>query len=146
MIAFSYGTSHHQELGGNDRFEASTIAPEIGVLRQVVNWHKKKKKKKICRLFGKLPVFALSLFGCGFCCYSFFGRGLFFFFPFDLLGEFPPFSHPGLDFATRSLGFFFSHRTSMLVPRREIFCCGCCVFGLVISLVTEMKREDGRGQ
>lgn len=40
---FLYGTSHHRELGGNDRFEASTIAPEIRVLRQVVNWHKKKK-------------------------------------------------------------------------------------------------------
>lgn len=28
---FSYGTSHHRELGGNDRFEASTIAPELRV-------------------------------------------------------------------------------------------------------------------
>lgn len=44
-----------------------------------------------------------------------------FFFPFNLVGEFSPFSHPGLDFATRSLGFFFSHRAPTLVPRREFF-------------------------
>lgn len=148
MIAFLYGTSHHRELGGNDPFEASTIAPEIRVLRQVVNWHKKKKIIIIWRPFGKLPVFALSLFGCGFCCYSFFGGLGFFFFPFDLVGEFsPPVSHPGLDFATRSLGFFFSHRPPTLVPRREFGCC-CCVFWFCkfFGNRDEEGRGDGRGQ
>lgn len=144
MIAFLYGTSHHRELGGNDPFEAKYHCSRNSYLRQVVNWHKKKKKSGVflvsCRSL-------LSLFGCGFCCYSFFG-GRVGFFPFNLVGEFSPFSHPGLDFTTRSLGFFFSHRAPTLVPRREIFfffgCC--CVFGFVISLVTEMKGGDGRGQ
>lgn len=142
MIAFLYGTSHHRELGGNDPFEAKYHCSRNSRLRQVVNWHK--KKKKIWCLFGKLPVFA-ELVWLWFLLFLFF-RGLVFF-PFNLVGEFSPFSHPGLDFATRSLGFFFSHRAPMLVPRREFF-FGCCrwVFGFVISLVTEMKRGNGRGQ
>lgn len=132
--------------GGNDPFEAKYHCSRNSRLRQVVNWHKKKKNSGVflvsCRSL-------LSLFGCGFCCYSlfFFGGGLGFF-PFNLVGELSPFSHPGLDLTTRSLGFFFSHRAPTSVPRREIF-FGCrrrrCVFGFVISLVTEMKRRDGKG-
>jgi len=139
VIAFLYGTSHHRELGGNDRFEASTIAPEIRVLRQVVNWH---KKKKIWRLFGKLPVFVLSLFGCGFRWYSFFS-GWF----FSLLissRSFPPSHTQGWILPPDPSDFSFPIIHRHWFPGGNFFVVG--FFGFVISLVTEMKRGDGRGQ
>lgn len=88
MIAFLYGTSHHRELGGNDPFEAKYHCSRNLRLRQVVNWHKKKKSGVFLVSCRSL----LSLFGCGFCCYSFFlgGDELFFSSLSISLGSFPP--------------------------------------------------------
>lgn len=72
MIAFLYGTSHHRELGGNDPFEAKYHCSRNLRLRQVVNWH---KKKKIWCLFGKLPVFAELVWLWFLLLFLFFGGG-----------------------------------------------------------------------
>lgn len=87
MIAFLYGTSHHRELGGNDPFEAKYHCSRNSRLRQVVNWHK--KKKKIWCLFGKLPVFVELLWLWFLLLFLFLGRRVGVFFPFNLGGLFP---------------------------------------------------------
>lgn len=81
MIAFLYGTSHHRELGGNDPFEAKYHCSRNLRLRQVVNWH---KKKKIWCLFGKLPVFAELVWLWFLLLFLFFWGGMsWFFLPFQ---------------------------------------------------------------
>lgn len=88
----------------------------------------------------------LSLFGCGFCCYSFFlGRG--WFFSLSISSGIFPLLTPRAGFRHQIPRIFLFPPCTVVGSQEGIFFFfGCWVFGFVISLVTEMKRGHGRGQ